>query len=162
MAFPIFHRSSILLLLFLVFPLCSEAQISNNGKAASVKAIKEIIEKENKGQRIFQFTDSFILINPALPYPFIGRQRTKEEQQMLADLKKDRSNEQLTRFPLRIQVAEAGDMAYEYGRYTVEYDNLSGQHIRNTGAYLHIWRKVKNSWKLEARFNRYNADVPQP
>jgi ketosteroid isomerase-like protein len=46
-----------------------------------------------------------------------------------------------------IEVSSAGDMAWEYGLFTVEYKRPEGT-IFDQGKYLLVWRKVNNQWKI--------------
>ena len=46
-----------------------------------------------------------------------------------------------------IEVSSAGDMAWEYGLFTVEYKRPEGT-IFDEGKYLLVWRKVNNQWKI--------------
>ena len=51
--------------------------------------------------------------------------------------------------PLEASVAEAGDLGYSYGSYTVRNGNNPGDD--ETGYYLHAWRRdASNRWKLVA------------
>ena len=157
------HRKKVLLELaciigLLLFQPCLKAQSSNNTKQSDEQIIRNMIERANKGERSLKYTDSIVIAFPALPYPQVGKQRTEQELKLWADIKKERSNEKLIRHILRIEIASSGDMAYEYGSYTVDYDNPAKQHVHNDGSYLHVWRKVNHEWLIEAIFNRYNQD----
>jgi ketosteroid isomerase-like protein len=65
---------------------------------------------------------------------------------------------ELAREPRKIEVAEAGDMAYEVGSYKVSWDmprpRLKGQ---GTGNYVTVWKKENGEWKTAAYI--WNRDV---
>lgn len=140
---------------FCVFQPNTHAQTSQKQMSEDEQIIRGIIEKANAGERL-AFTDSVILVNPFLPSPQMGKQRTEAELKFWAEIKKERSNEKLIRHPRRIEIASSGDMAYEFGDYTVDYDSQNNQHIHNDGSYVNIWRKIKGTWMIEVIFNRYN------
>ena len=58
---------------------------------------------------------------------------------------------ELQRQPKRIDVAEAGDMAYEVGRYQVSWDQPS-KHRKGQGSgnYVTVWKKQNGEWKTAA------------
>ncbi len=51
--------------------------------------------------------------------------------------------------PTMIDVAEAGDMAYEIGRYRFGFDGPKGR-IADHGKYVVVWKKVDGEWKAAA------------
>jgi ketosteroid isomerase-like protein len=57
---------------------------------------------------------------------------------------------ELEREPKQIEVADAGDMAYEVGTYKVRgYSKARGQ-VEAAGNYVTVWRKVGRDWKTAA------------
>lgn len=58
---------------------------------------------------------------------------------------------ELERNPKKIEVADAGDMAYEVGTYKVSWDkpreNRKGQ---AAGNYVTVWKKENGEWKTAA------------
>lgn len=144
-----------LIMAFILFQPYTHAQTAKKAMSEDEQTIRGIIERANAGERL-ELTDSIIIVNPFLPSPQMGKQRTEAELKFWAEIKKERSNEKLIRNPQRIEIATAGDMAYEFGNYTVDYDSQSKQHIHNDGSYLNVWRKVNGKWMIEVIFNRYN------
>lgn len=56
----------------------------------------------------------------------------------------------------RIEVASAGDMAYEYSLGTLEYD-VDGSPVRHVSfetGLLRVWKKAGGEWKVAAWFVR--------
>jgi ketosteroid isomerase-like protein len=57
----------------------------------------------------------------------------------------------LEREPMTIEVAQAGDMAYEVGTYKVAWTKpTQGQSGGGTGNYVAVWKKVGSEWKTAA------------
>jgi ketosteroid isomerase-like protein len=57
----------------------------------------------------------------------------------------------LERNPKKIEVADAGDMAYEVGTYTVSWDKpRQHQNGQGAGNYVTVWKKDNGEWKTVA------------
>jgi ketosteroid isomerase-like protein len=56
--------------------------------------------------------------------------------------------------PIRIVVADSHDLAYEYSKFTLEFDMKSGKHDRFEGGLLRVWQKQGGEWKQAAVFMR--------
>jgi ketosteroid isomerase-like protein len=65
----------------------------------------------------------------------------------------------LTFEPTRIAVAQAGDVAYDIGTYSLAFDGGQGP-VRDRGKYVVVWRKVSGDWKVAADI--FNSDGPVP
>ena len=57
---------------------------------------------------------------------------------------------QLERDPKKIEVAQAGDMAYEVGSYKVSWDGGPGRKGQGAGNYVTVWKKQNGDWKTAA------------
>ena len=57
---------------------------------------------------------------------------------------------ELQREPKRIEVADAGDMAYEVGTYEVKWDSKERGRGEASGNYVTVWKKVGDEWKTAA------------
>lgn len=55
----------------------------------------------------------------------------------------------LTFEPTRIEVARAGDMAYELGTYRLQMDAPGGR-LDDTGKYVSVWKKAGDHWEIVA------------
>jgi ketosteroid isomerase-like protein len=61
---------------------------------------------------------------------------------------------------IRIEVAAAGDMAYEFSNFTLSWDIAdTKEHVKFTGSALRVWKKVDAKWQVAAVFQRPH-DVP--
>lgn len=58
-----------------------------------------------------------------------------------------------------VEVAPAGDLAWERGTYEFTTDTPKGKSV-DTGKYLTVWKKVGGAWKVAA--DMANSDLPLP
>jgi len=59
--------------------------------------------------------------------------------------------DQLTWKPVKIDVAESGDLAYSLGTWQLKGKNPQGVDVTQTGKYITVWKKQKDgSWKVVA------------
>jgi len=49
--------------------------------------------------------------------------------------------------PIAIEVAASGDLAYEYGSFTLRFVR-SGSRFEDSGPYVMVWKKIAGEWKL--------------
>jgi ketosteroid isomerase-like protein len=59
--------------------------------------------------------------------------------------------------PERIDVANAGDLAADFGRVESEFDGPEG-HVKDVAKYLLVWQKVNGEWK--ALYDSFNSNKP--
>jgi|SoiMethySBSTD1v2_1073268.scaffolds.fasta_scaffold201731_3 ketosteroid isomerase-like protein len=57
---------------------------------------------------------------------------------------------ELERQPKKIEIADAGDMAYEVGTYDVKFNSKERGPGEATGNYVTVWKKVGGEWKTAA------------
>jgi len=57
---------------------------------------------------------------------------------------------ELEREPKRIEVADAGDLAYEVGTYKVRWESKQRGRGEASGNYVTVWKKVGGDWKTAA------------
>lgn len=57
---------------------------------------------------------------------------------------------ELVREPKRIEVGNAGDLAYEVGTYKVKWDSKERGPGEASGNYITVWKKVGGEWKTAA------------
>lgn len=61
--------------------------------------------------------------------------------------------------PSRVDVAKAGDMAYEFGVYNLMLTGPDGKPINDRGKYVAVWKKQPDGkWKVVADI--INSDLP--
>jgi ketosteroid isomerase-like protein len=62
----------------------------------------------------------------------------------------------LTFVPTKIEVASAGDMAWEIGTFELRVNDAQGQPMEIPGKYVVTWRKIGPTWKVQADI--FNTD----
>lgn len=61
--------------------------------------------------------------------------------------------------PSRVDVSKSGDMAYEYGTYSMTLNDPQGKPLNDRGKYVVVWKKQSDSnWKAVADI--INSDLP--
>jgi len=62
--------------------------------------------------------------------------------------------------PLRVQVAESGELGFTSGVYTLTSNDANGKPATDRGKYLEAWKKVDGKWKCLS--DAYSSDLPLP
>lgn len=62
--------------------------------------------------------------------------------------------------PLRVQVAESGELGYTSGEYTLSFTGPDGKPVNDKGKYLEVWKKIDGKWKC--LMDCYNSNLPLP
>jgi uncharacterized protein (TIGR02246 family) len=64
----------------------------------------------------------------------------------------------------KVEVAKSGDMAYDYGSYTMSYKDPSGKKkVDDRGKYATVWKKqADGSWKAVLDMSNTDRPAPQP
>ena len=117
------------------------------------KAIRDLIAKEDAGQRPLETADS-VFFSGALKRPRVGRDAKAE----VFDDVKNRTGQKIKTSIQRIDIAKSGDMAYEFSdaELTVETKGPDGKPRSNTfmTSRLRVWKKVGDQWLVAAHFAR--------
>jgi len=120
------------------------------------QVLRELIQQENQGKDVIKYTDDSIFVSGAFPRPIIGRQQREAAQPRREEIAKHRPNQSVKREVQRLAVSQSGDMAYEFGDFTIGYDAPDKKRTSFNGSYLRVWRKIDGEWKVDASFARPN------
>jgi ketosteroid isomerase-like protein len=126
------------------------AQTNTNGQSDE-QLLRKLIQEDNEGKNVIKRTEDSIFVSGAYPRPMIGRAARKAEGSP-----KDRSNESRKGELVRLIISQSGDMAEEFGNFTLSFDQSDKKHISFDGSYLRVWRKIKGEWLEDAFFARPN------
>jgi ketosteroid isomerase-like protein len=126
------------------------AQTDAKGKS-NEQLLRKLIEKDNEGKNIIKRTDDSIFVSGAFPRPMIGH----AVEETLGS-RKDRLNESRKGEVVRLVISQSGDMAEEFGNFTLSFDQPDKKHISFDGSYLRVWRKINGEWLEDAFFARPN------
>src|ERR1022692_205203 len=126
------------------------AQTDTSGQSDE-QLLRKLIQQDNEGKNVIKCTEDSIFVSGAYPRPAIGRAAQKAEFRG-----KDRSNESRKGEVVRLVISQSGDMAEEFGNFTLSFDRPDKKHISFDGSYLRVWRKIKGEWLEDAYFARPN------
>jgi ketosteroid isomerase-like protein len=126
------------------------AQTDINGKADE-QLLRKLIQEDNEGKNVIKRTEDSILVTGAYPRPLTGR-----AVQEAVGPPRDRSNVSRKKEVVRLAISQSGDMAEEFGNFTMSFDKPDKTHISFDGSYLRVWRKIKGEWLEDAFFARPN------
>jgi ketosteroid isomerase-like protein len=121
---------------------------------AEEQRIRALIAKQGTPDAAKQ-TDDVIFVSGAYARPVVG---PRDDVTPRADARMDqRLNVKADIRIQRIEVAQAGDMAYEYSDFTQSYDVADTKEHRSfEGSVLRVWKKVGGEWRIAAMFARPN------
>ena len=135
--------------ILLMFSRVSTAQ----SNSVDEKAIRDLIAKEDAGQRPTETTDA-VFFSGAFKRPRVGR----DAKQEVFDDVKSRTGAHTKASVQRIDIAKSGDLAYEFSNVelTIEDKGPDGKPRSNTfmTSRLRVWKKVGSQWQSAAHFAR--------
>ena len=128
----------------------ANAQTDTNGRTDE-QLLRKLIQEDNEGKNVIKPTEDSIFVSGAYPRPMIGR-----AVQEAVGPPRDRSNVSQKSEVVRLAISQSGDMAEEFGNFTLSFDQPDKKHISFDGSYLRIWRKINGEWLEDAFFARPN------
>ncbi|MCI0389972.1 MAG: nuclear transport factor 2 family protein [Acidobacteria bacterium] len=144
-------RAIFLFLALVLMVMSAEAQTNPDERA-----LRELVRLENEGKQVIKFTDQSISVSGAYPGPVIGPEARKKANE---EVNRNRLNQTRKNEIVRLVVSKSGDMAYEYGNFTMSFDTPEKKHVSFSGAYLRVWRKVGGEWMVEVLLARPTEPV---
>jgi len=126
------------------------AQTDAKGKSDE-QLLRKLIREDNEGKNVIKRTEDSIFVSGAFPHPMIGH----AVEEALGS-RKDRSNESRKGEVVRLVISQSGDMAEEFGNFTLSFDQPDKTHISFDGSYLRVWHKIRGEWLEDAYFARPN------
>ena len=129
------------------------AQTDANGRSDE-QLLRKLIREDNEGKNVIKRTEDSIFVSGAFPHPMIGH----AVEEALGS-RKERSNESRKGEVVRLVISQSGDMAEEFGNFTLSFDQPDKKHISFDGSYLRVWRKINGEWLEDAFFARPNESA---
>ena len=120
------------------------------------QVLRDLIRQQNEGKDVIKFTDDAIFVSGAFPRPIIGKQQAQAAEPKWKEMAKSRPNQSQKNEVVRLVVSQSGDMAEEFGNFTVSYDKPDKTRTSFNGSYLRVWRKMGGEWQVDAFFARPN------
>ena len=118
--------------------------------------LRNLIQQADQDLSRLKYTDDGIFVSGAYARPLIGTTALQTTQPVPEVLQEERRNVKVTSEIVRLVVAEAGDLAYDFGNFTLKYDTSEGRRISFEGSCLRVWQKVQDEWLIAASFRRPN------
>jgi ketosteroid isomerase-like protein len=116
-------------------------------------AIRKAIAASAGHVQDYSLPDS-VFWSGAYKRPTVGKETPEEVSGANAVSSRVPGSVKTTSEPIRIVVAESRDLAYEYGKYNLQFDLKSGEHVGFDGGVLRVWQKQNGEWKMAATFVR--------
>src|SRR5438045_7941037 len=112
------------------------AQTDANGRSDE-QLLRKLIREDNEGKNVIKRTEDSIFVSGAFPQPMIGH--TVEEA---LGSRKDRSNESRKGEVVRLVISQSGDMAEEFGNFTLSFGPPDKKHISFDDPHLRVCRQI--------------------
>ena len=139
------------ILCFCLIGIAAQAQTT---ASTDEQAIRQLVDRQNAGERP-STTAQAIFWSGAYERPQIGRISEAEGKKIAAEFAQHRANQKQNVKTDRLVVAKSGDVAYEYGIFNLQFDQLPNRkHMDFDGAYMRTWRKESGQWLVDMTFMR--------
>lgn len=122
-------------------------------------ALRQLIQRIATGDVEPELTDDVIFVSGAYPRPVIGRAQLPDAETVPEAHVQERRNERKTEQLERLVIAASGDLAYDFGNFTLRFEVVDCQPVQFGGSYLRVWRKRDGAWLVDAWFLRPNEDL---
>jgi ketosteroid isomerase-like protein len=162
-----YHKTALKLIVPLltvtILSLCPALTAAQNSAAVKEdeKALRELVRQENEGKKVIQFTEESIFVSDLIPRPIIGLKERQAARPAAEKNAGERPNQTRKTEIVRLVVSGSGDMAEEFGNFTINWDGPDKKRTGFEGSYLRVWRKIDNKWKVDAHFARPNRSEPE-
>ncbi|MGH9752759.1 MAG: hypothetical protein ACREA2_08235 [Blastocatellia bacterium] len=122
---------ALMLIVIAGLPALAQSQVARKDGGPGARkndeqALRELARLENEGKNVIKFTNQSIIASGAYPRPIIGPEDRKKATE---ELSRNRLNQTRKNEIARLVVSKSGDMAYEYGNFTISFDTTEKKHI---------------------------------
>jgi hypothetical protein len=139
---------------FVVFVFALLAVISAQTATSDERQIRSLIAKYDSGQREGMGTKDRIFWSGAIKRPVIGSQQGEEVPSDRGLAARVPGSQRNNTTPLRIEIANSGDLAYEFSNSELSFELKDGKKERFPTSVLRVWKKEAGEWKIAAMFAR--------
>jgi hypothetical protein len=133
--------------------LSAISSAAQSAMSADEKQIRDLVTAIDSGQRPPFMTDA-ILWSGALKRPIVGNERGEAVPGPGSLSNRVPNTTRMTTTIRKIEVAKAGDLAYEFSDAVVAFDAQGGVKTSFPTSLLRVWKKDAGEWKLAAFFIR--------
>jgi len=146
------HRAVIVAGVLVAVSVAAAVPLRSAGtNAAAEAAIRKIVAAENDGHVPPQMADRIAWSGP-IQRPVIGSERPVPAATAQIPLA-ERASTRTVRTPMRIVVADSGDLAYEYETGALTATLKDGSTRKADFACIRVWQKDGGEWKLAVEFS---------
>lgn len=136
----------------------ARAQAGEVDVRAEEAAIRTLVNRSPGPPGRGLLTEDGIFWSGAYPRPLVGRVDTAAVKPLPDARMEQRRNVKSTSEIVRLEVAGAGDMAWEFSNFTLSYDLAdTKEHQSFPGSLLRVWKKVDGQWRIAAAFMHPHA-----
>ena len=114
-------------------------------------AIRKIVAAENQGQPAPQMANR-IFRSDAYKEPAVNGRRAVPATTTIGSPPEAGVFQKIVRTPVRIVVADSGDLAYEYEAAVLTITLTDGTSRTNDVSLIRVWQKDHGEWKLAVDF----------
>jgi hypothetical protein len=136
----------------LVTPLARAQTTPSPAVQGDEAVIRQLIEKNDRGEQI-PFTKDSVRWSGAYKKPVVGNEKPEEVPGTGQVSSRTAGSTRTKTTPVRIEIAKAGDMAYEFSNAELSYES-GGKTFRGPTSILRVWKKEGGQWKVAAHFAR--------
>jgi hypothetical protein len=153
------------------------ASFVTSGEAQSPSAdeltLRDLIARYDRGEFVAQTADTIYWTGP-FKRPAVGSEareplpaylQPSAPQDPASRSERVEGTRRRVTTPIRIEIAQSGDLAYEFSNSDVRFDLKNGQQeVATPASVLRVWKKDQGQWKIAAMFARphYREAPPQP
>lgn len=133
------------------------AQNSNNNDEQKIRAM--VAQNDANPTARPPVTEQSVFVSGAFPRPIIGSIKNDQDKKVSTNIKTERLNYKSKTRIERLEIAQARDMAYEFGFSDLSWDTQDKKHVSFEASYVRVWRKLQGEWKVDLFFARPNEDT---
>jgi ketosteroid isomerase-like protein len=148
-------------LLAVVVVLATVGVDAQQSMSADEKQIRDLIAAEDAGKAPPR-ADDRIFWSGAIKRPIVGSQQAEEIPDEDRPSNRVAGSQRTKTSVRRIEVAKAGDLAYEFSDSTLSYELKDGKKISFPRSTLRVWRKEAGQWRVAAHFSQPHYQEPAP
>ena len=148
------------------------ASAAAQSQSADERAIRDLIARYDKGGESVPQTDDSIYWTGPFKRPTVGSeqrdplppdQQPSSARAPAAPSERVPGSRRRVTTPVRIEIAESGDLAYEFSHSEVRFDLKNGaQEAVTPASVLRVWKKEGGQWKIAAMFARPHYQEAAP
>lgn len=129
----------------------------NDGRSDET-TIRELVAQygDPSSPVVLRLTNNSVYVSETYAQPILGGQLSHEDRKIRDEIRQQRLNYAVDTQIERLEVAQSGDMAYEYGTTETSWDQPGRNRTSQFSTYVRVWRKIAGEWQVDVQFSRPN------